>query len=192
MQVFLVRHTKTSVPQGICYGQSDVSLAEDNLKDFEVIKAKLPEGFSFCYASPLSRCAKLAHYLRDSLPVVEVDALKEISFGEYELKSWDEIHLLDHGKWMNDFVSSSPPAGESFNELRRRVLYFWNQEILKLPPETQRVLLVTHSGVIRVLLCEFLNEPLEKAFDLKIDFGGVSIIEIPSPFQAHQVLQMNH
>ena len=43
MEIYLVRHTETTCEKGVCYGQSDVSLAEPYDSVFENIVAQLPQ-----------------------------------------------------------------------------------------------------------------------------------------------------
>jgi alpha-ribazole phosphatase len=42
MEIYLVRHTETVCEKGICYGQSDVALAEPFELIFENIISQLP------------------------------------------------------------------------------------------------------------------------------------------------------
>ena len=59
MEIYLVRHTRPGVPEGTCYGRTDVPLDE---ADFETrlpaIANHLPRGMRF-YSSPASRCSRV-------------------------------------------------------------------------------------------------------------------------------------
>lgn len=167
MEVYLVRHTETVCPKGICYGQSDVELLEPYLQQFEDIKKQMPENAMF-YSSPLQRCTILANHLSASDYKVD-KRLMEMNFGNWELKNWDEIQKDEMDPWMNDFVNVNVPSGESFVELYNRVLSFIEEK----KEETVSLVIVTHAGVIRSFLCKQMNLDLKDAFSNKVDFGQV-------------------
>ena len=57
MEIYLVRHTKVAVAPNICYGQSDVALAESFFEEAEIILRKLSNPKNFvCYSSPDPPC----------------------------------------------------------------------------------------------------------------------------------------
>ena len=168
MEVYLVRHTETVCPKGICYGQADVDLKEPFISDFETIKSQLPEK-TVVYSSPLQRCMILADYLAPSGFSTD-KRLMEMNFGTWELKNWDDIPSGEIDPWMKDFVNVSVPDGESFTELHSRVLSFIDQELTDQPVP---VVIVAHAGVIRCFLCKQMNLDLKDAFLNKVDFGQV-------------------
>ena len=169
MEVYLVRHTETVCAKGICYGQSDVELAESYLQQFEKIKKQLPQEALF-YSSPLQRCTILANYLSSSDYRVD-RRLMEMHFGSWELKNWDAIDQDELNVWMNDFVNARATNGESFTELYGRVVDFMDHVFST--QDSQPVVVVTHAGVIRSFLCKQMNIPLKEAFSHKVEFGQV-------------------
>lgn len=57
MEVFLIRHTKTAVIPGTCYGNSDVDVADSFLEEAGKVRERLKgESFDAVYSSPLQRC----------------------------------------------------------------------------------------------------------------------------------------
>ncbi|TGD56691.1 alpha-ribazole phosphatase [Flavobacterium humi] len=173
MEIYLVRHTETVCEKGICYGQSDVGLREDYRQLFADIKAQLPSNAVY-YSSPLQRCTLLADYLSGSN--YSTDArLMEMHFGDWELQKWDLIAPEELNPWMEDFVNVPVPNGESFVDLHARVLDFIETE---LQNRSQPIVIVTHAGVIRSLLCKITNLPLAEAFTNKVDFGQVIRVEV--------------
>jgi len=175
MEVYLVRHTETVCEKGICYGQADVGLSQPFQNQFEIIKDQIPADALF-YSSPLQRCALLANYLSDANYQTD-SRLMEMNFGEWELQNWDAISPETINPWMNDFVNVKVPSGESFTELYNRVVDFITGELQQLNP-SKPIVLVTHAGVIRSILCKITNLPLRDAFNNKIDFGSVIKIEL--------------
>ena len=65
MVIYLMRHTAVDVPQGVCYGQTDVPLKPTFETEATQTAANL-QGLSFdkVYTSPLTRCVRLANLLR--------------------------------------------------------------------------------------------------------------------------------
>ncbi|OCB77874.1 alpha-ribazole phosphatase family protein [Flavobacterium crassostreae] len=173
MEVYLVRHTQTVCKKEICYGQSDVGLLAPYLPIFEEIKAQIPVGATV-YSSPLSRCVYLAKYLSES-PILD-HRLLEMNFGDWELQPWNAIAPEELQPWMDDFVNIQVPNGESFVELYQRVDDFFKKELLSNP--SGPVVLVTHAGVIRSILCKISSLALKDAFQNKVDFGAVIQIKI--------------
>lgn len=57
MEVCLIRHTKTAVIPGTCYGNSDVDVADSFLEEAGKVRERLKgERFDAVYSSPLQRC----------------------------------------------------------------------------------------------------------------------------------------
>nr|WP_288833657.1 alpha-ribazole phosphatase [uncultured Flavobacterium sp.] len=173
MEVYLVRHTETVCEKGICYGQTDVALKEPYLEQFEYIKSQIPVD-AIVYSSPLLRCVQLANYLAPS--IITDSRLMEMHFGDWEMKKWDDIPEVDFTPWMTDFVNVAVPNGESFVDLHHRVSDFLTADFIK--NTSKPIVLVTHAGVIRSILCAISNLPLKDAFTNKVDFGDVIRLEL--------------
>ncbi len=177
MEIYLVRHTETICEKGICYGQSDVDIAAPFDEIFDRIISELPSQ-ALIFSSPLKRCSILAKHIQKNTNAIsyqEDDRLKEMNFGDWELKPWDEIPPEELNPWMEDFVNIPVSNGESFTELHSRVGGFLTEQIsdLKHP-----VIIVAHAGIIRSILCHQTSLPLKEAFQNKVDFGEVIRIEL--------------
>ena len=63
MVIYFMRHTAVDVPQGVCYGQTDVPLKPTFEMEATQTAAHL-QGLSFdkVYTSPLTRCVRLATF----------------------------------------------------------------------------------------------------------------------------------
>ncbi|WP_433813445.1 alpha-ribazole phosphatase [Flavobacterium johnsoniae] len=177
MEIYLVRHTETICEKGICYGQSDVDIAAPFDEIFDRIISELPSQ-ALIFSSPLKRCSILAKHIQKNTNAIsyqEDDRLKEMNFGDWELKPWNEIPPEELNPWMEDFVNIPVSNGESFTELHSRVGGFLTEQIsdLKHP-----VIIVAHAGIIRSILCHQTSLPLKEAFQNKVDFGEVIRIEL--------------
>ena len=178
MEVYLVRHTETVCEKGICYGQSDVEIREPYDIIFESILRQLPQD-AVLYSSPLQRCVILAKHIQKNTKIesiIEDSRLMEMHFGDWELKSWDDIPQEVLNPWMEDFVNVNVPNGESFVDLDFRVREFLDNDILKT--HSKPIIVVAHSGVIRSILCKINNLPLQEAFKSPLDYGAVIKIEM--------------
>lgn len=176
MEIYLVRHTKVALSSEYCYGISDIELAESQEKDLEVVREKL-KGIKFnkSYTSPLNRCKLLSKVLYDN--AIAEPALLEMSLGDWELQKWADLDQEMVTAWMNDFVNISPPNSESYLDFSMKPVFFFD-ELAKMLNEKDKVLLTSHSGPIRAIICHVLGLSLSHAFNFEIDFGGVSKIEV--------------
>lgn len=172
MNIYLVRHTSVSVSKKICYGQTDVELAESYPSELLGIKNKelLPTSFDVCISSPLLRCRKLAHDLYSG-DVIFDERLMELNFGDWEMKTWDDLYSPEFEEWTSDYVNKQCPNGESYGFLAQRMAEFWHELSKK---EYENVLIITHNGWLMALFAHILEHPLKNSFRLKVDYGGVS------------------
>lgn len=175
MEIYVIRHTAVDVDSDVCYGQTDVGLAPTYKEEFEAVKAKIPSdnGLIF-YSSPLTRCRKLAEYLSDGCYEID-DRLKEINLGDWEMESWEFIQKNLFLGWKGDFIHNRSPNGESFMDLYNRCIDFYNEVINN---GHKKFVIVGHNGIVRALVANVLQMPHHRDFALKLDYGGVSKIQI--------------
>lgn len=166
MEIYVIRHTQVDVPKGTCYGQTDVPVSDSFEKEFLELKQRLPMDFDAAYSSPLSRCMQLAKQF--SKEIITDNRLKEMYFGDWELKLWNDIPLTDIQPWYDDFVTISTPNGESFQDLYARCSFFLDE---LRSQKHQKVLIVTHGGIIRSMWAYLLKVPLQNAFKIPVGFG---------------------
>lgn len=145
----LLRHGHTEWNRaGRIQGASDIPL--DPNARAQLAAQRLPAGWDAAtlYASPLHRAVETAELVAGHAPQI-APALREMSWGEWEGQRGADLleaattpryrHIEDWG-W--DY---RPPAGESPADLRARLLPW-------LDTLTGEAVLVTHIGVMRVLL----------------------------------------
>lgn len=177
MEIYLVRHTETTCEKGICYGQSNVDLAEPYESVFENILLHLPAE-AIIYSSPLKRCVTLAKYIQNNIKTISYEEdkrLMEMDFGDWEMKAWNSISPDQLNPWMEDFVNIKISNGESFVDLHKRVGIFLSEQ--KSKSTDIPLIIVAHAGVIRSVLCYHFSLPLKDAFQNKVDFGEVIKID---------------
>lgn len=177
MNLYLVRHTAPDILPGICYGQTDIEVADTYAHEVKVVQAKLAAVSPVViYSSPLKRCSQLAAEIAAPLKcsLRHDPRLMELHFGDWEQMAWNDIPRGLVDVWADDHVMQAPPAGESFHALSLRVQDFFQE--VGANHMGQDVIVMTHAGVIRAMLSHALNLPLIDSFRLQIDYGSVSKI----------------
>ncbi|MGH1366374.1 MAG: alpha-ribazole phosphatase [Calditrichia bacterium] len=170
MDVYLIRHTTPAVPRGTCYGHSDVELARSFPQELTSIKRRLEITRDFTiYSSPLSRCARLAQLLAKTGLQYD-DRLMEMNFGDWEMQQWDDLDSKEFAAWSADFFNIPAPKGESYKDLYERSTEFLNELRDK---KDSPVAIVTHSGVIRSMICYVLGMPKENLYNFDIIYAGI-------------------
>lgn len=175
MEVYLIRHTQPLVEKGLIYGRTDVPLAESFTTEKDIVLNQLPEIFDAVYSSPSTRCTRLAEVISTQYLIEK--SLYELNFGEWEGETWDTINRQDAETWMNDFVHLSPPGGETMKEMETRIMEFWNR-LLKQP--FARTAVITHGGVIRILLAHYRSVALKDSFTIPVGMGEVFKLSVSS------------
>ncbi len=167
MPVYLIRHPRPLIADGICYGQLDVD-CEDPAPVARQLRPLLPSRMPII-SSPLRRERRLAEALD---PAMQVDRrLAEISFGEWEGRSWNDIGRTQIDAWADDVLHFRPPGGESVADLQTRVGEFARAL------DGQPVAIVAHAGVLRALAGYWRRLPLAEWSQLDFAFGSLTLIE---------------
>lgn len=172
MDLFLIRHTKPAIEAGICYGQTDVALAQPATDAVGEILARLPDAFTL-HSSPLRRCVELAHALERA--VVADERLMEIHFGRWEMRPWLDVGAAALEAWQAHGFSSEPHGGESYVDFEARVLD-WRRSLRE---DGDPVVAVTHAGVMRVLLRQRYGWTLEQSLAHPLPYGGIVRLAYP-------------
>lgn len=185
MEIYLIRHPRVDIDSGLCYGQSDIGLSENFITEAQHYHQNLPTDFDIIFSSPLKRCLQLAKKLDRG--EIKTDArLMEINFGSWELKNWNDIPQKEIENWSKDFINYKPGGGENLKEFHRRVLEF----IAELnQTKAEKVLIVSHAGVIRCFWQYILDIPLENIMKIPIDYGEIFRIELHDKVTYQRILQ---
>jgi len=168
MEIYVVRHTKVAINEVICYGQTDVELADSFQEELAQLKNQLPSEFDQVFSSPLSRCKILAETF--STKIIFDDRLKEMNFGDWEMKVWNDIPNDEIQPWYDDFVNYETPNGDSFESMYFRGASFF-EELRK--EDYKKILIVAHGGIIRSTWAYLLDIPLENTFKIPVNYGDI-------------------
>jgi broad specificity phosphatase PhoE len=164
MDIYLIRHGDNPAP---IPGNLDPRLSEKGIaqakKLGERMKILAPERV---YTSTLNRAIQTAQYAcaQISVPIEPRPELVEINFGRLREVTWEQYELENPGyytEWSRHETDLPYPNGENGADVARRVLPFIEE---LMTGGLRRAAVVTHGGVIRVLLCAFLGLGQEKRF----------------------------
>jgi len=127
-------------------------------------------------SSPLLRCAAFAREFAHAqgVPLALEEGLAEMDFGEWEGRS--AARLMEEcpaalADFWRDPLNHPPPGGEPLTRFQARVVAAW--ETLCRSHAGKRVLLVTHGGVIRMLLCHLQGRPLDRLLEIEVKHAAL-------------------
>ncbi len=178
MRLTLLRHCEIDERyKGTYIGHKDVSLSKDGeLKALDVCKRLDSLDFDAIFCSDLKRSKDTLQHSKHYKNSIFTSLLREKSWGKDEGLSFEEIIQRDDYVY-NDFKKwLDHLGGEDYSLFIKRVeLFFLGYLRLK---NYNNVLVVTHAGVIRILLMLLDNTSLEEAFSVKVDYGEFVYVEI--------------
>jgi broad specificity phosphatase PhoE len=172
----LVRHGEV-VGGGRFRGPSDEPLTEKGSAQVRSVFSRA-SGWDQLFSSPARRCREPAAALAELLGVpltLEAD-LAERDFGAWsgcETKAIPECELL---RFYANPLAFAPPGAEPLDTFARRVGGCWSRLLEGL---TGRALVLTHGGVIRVLIAEVLQIPLARLGLIEVPHACVTRIRVP-------------
>jgi broad specificity phosphatase PhoE len=153
---YFVRHGESEANAGQRFaGRTDSPLTERGRRQAEAVAEALAKvHFDRIVSSPLSRCRDTALVIarRHQLPLDLEPDLVEIDVGEKTGMPFDEVKGLP--EWSDDdFIAW--PRGETLDQVLSRA----HRVITRIAAENagQRVLIVGHGGVTRILMSHFLG-----------------------------------
>jgi alpha-ribazole phosphatase/probable phosphoglycerate mutase len=180
VRLVLVRHEEPDEDAwGRCYGSLDVGLSPAGLE--RAARLTLDgAALAAVYTSPARRALDTARPLASAhglQPVVD-ERLRELDFGALEGRLYDEVAASEpelYRAWMESPTAVTFPGGESYADLRARVLAALAD--LRAGHDGATVALVSHGGVLRAVLADCLQLPAEAIFRLDLRHGAVSVVE---------------
>jgi len=183
-RLFIARHGETLANREYRFiGSRDDPLSEHG----QVQAAQLAEalaGFPIAavYSSPMQRAWQTALPVAEqhSLSVQRCDALREGSFGIWEgmnraevlARSPEDAQLFY--QWGLD-PTLAPPGGESMVAMQERVCSGIEQLALAHPD--QSIVLVSHVGPIKALMCTALGVPISTSPRIFLDPATISVVD---------------
>jgi broad specificity phosphatase PhoE len=107
--------------------------------------------------------------------------LREMNFGEWEGRTWQELEQADTdrlGRWMSNWTSTRAPGGESFADVVARTSAWVDDWIANDRSAEGTTVIVAHAGSIRAILCRLLRVPLEEAFGFEVGHARLTTVDL--------------
>ena len=140
----------------------------------------LPQQWDVVFSSPLQRCSMFAeHCVKErDIPLILDKNLQEMHFGDWEGQSIQQLYeqfpetLADF--WQKPTQTTLPNA-ETMHQFHLRVSTAMSniQQQMQLNG-WQSALMVTHGGVIKLLKCMVLQQPLDDVLKMTAELGQLS------------------
>lgn len=177
MRIYLVRHARAAQPPGIVYGALDNPADLTDTASIHALCAKLPRGAHW-FTSPARRCTQTAEHLMNTLGSSSslrqtIPEFVEQNFGVFEGQSRTAAFPQARTSFWLFPRDYQPPGGESFDEVRARVV----PAFARIANSSQGdIVIVTHGNVIRALL----DWVLDLAADIpsKIEVGHLCAVTL--------------
>ena len=189
LRLDLLRHGETELGGGL-RGSLDDALTEKGWAQMrEAVSGQGP--WDRLVSSPLQRCARFAEELstQRDLPVSLDRDLQELHFGAWEGRSAAALMETDAealGLFWADPYGFTPPQGEPVSDFSARVL----AAVMRLHAAHagERVLLVSHGGVMRLLLAQARGLPREQLLNVEVGHGALFSLIVEADGSLREVL----
>lgn len=132
-------------------------------------------------SSPLKRCAEFAQALGQQHGIgVEIESdFREMRFGDWEGRTAAAVMAATPEavqRFWRDPLAYPPPGGEPLQEWAAKVTAAW--QALLARHQGRHVLVLSHGGTMRVILCHLLDMPLRRLWRLDIPYATLSRVRL--------------
>jgi broad specificity phosphatase PhoE len=133
---------------------------------------------SVVYNSKEKRAVESAEIVSDllNIPVEIKNGLEERNWGNYSGKSWKNVEKVLAPMNLEQRYTFIPPNGESWNEAEKRSIQVLKEITRKHKQDT--IIIVTHGGILRILIPYLLNKPKVVSFKYKFENASISIFNL--------------
>jgi broad specificity phosphatase PhoE len=193
-RIWLVRHGQTvwNEQQRFC-STTDIPLSPLGRRQARHVATQLQRRpITAMYSSDMARAIETAEIIARSIQrnesretarvflplIITSPAWREIAFGTWEGLTYSEIaaRFPEQLSFFTDPEFSAPPEGESLHDVLQRVY----AALMPIIQQSFRgeIVIVSHGGVLRGLLCSLLGMPLHNQWRLRVDTGSLSAIDV--------------
>nr|WP_314486208.1 alpha-ribazole phosphatase family protein [uncultured Pseudomonas sp.] len=179
VQLDLLRHGETELGGGLRGSLDDALTAQGWEQMRAAVKGQGP--WQRIVSSPLQRCASFARELAEQLdvPLTFEKDLQELHFGEWEGRTAASLMDTDAealGQFWSDPYAFTPPGAEPVIVFSTRVLAA--AERLQQRYGGERVLVVCHGGVMKLLLAQARGLPREQLLQIPVVNGALLSLQV--------------
>lgn len=180
-KLILVRHGQTVWNKlGKYQGQADIELSQEGLAQARQLADYFPfTNVKAVYASSLKRAMDTGRKVAEkfALPVIPCDELREISFGDWEGLTYEEINNawpdVHEGLFARPDITDCP-HGEGFRDVQKRAVAKLKELVKK--HQGENFVIAAHGGVNRTILCHVLGLSLRYMWNIRQDNTAVNVI----------------
>lgn len=193
--VFLIRHGVTAWhAEKRVLGQRDIPLSQEGRQQAEsAAKMLAPVKIGEVLSSPLQRALQTAEIIgrHAGIEIARDPRLIDFKLGKWTGMTYDEVAANpEYQRFLAHPESEQIPGGESLEDIRRRSVAAVEQA-LRDTPTGDAVAIVTHAGIIRVLLTHYMGSPPANYHRVRVSPGSVSILSFADDRELPRVLAVN-
>lgn len=188
-RLYLIRHAETSHnASGIYQGQTDSALSELGHDQARLLAQRLAEEeltLDQLYSSVSGRALQTSEYISQitGKAIIENEGLQEINLGNWEGLTWNQIcdkFPQESKRYHENWWNFCEHGGESWKQAQNRFF----ETIVELIQKSlnQNLMIVSHAGVIRMLVAKILESNCPRP---PIDISNTGITEVS--FSDHQL-----
>lgn len=169
-KIVFIRHAESEYNRdGIWAGRADCNLTEKGIEAAKELGKSLNNNFDVIYCSPLKRTKQTLNVIFPEAKPIYDERITEISIGEWENQKKDLFDARLRELFRKGLYT--PPGAESHQNVDKRVSDFI-EELFEKYHNNERILVVTHNGVIRSIKRNFF-EPSQNI--MSTNLGMISL-----------------
>ena len=186
LQIDLLRHGKTELSHTL-RGSTDDALTPEGWQHMQqTLTQSLVDQIQWdvIFSSPLQRCYSFAVHTAKALnlELILTPLMQEMHFGDWEGTSTAQIYA-DEPELLANFwqypTQYNAPNGETLAHFQARILNGLAQIYQQMKvQQAEHALIVTHGGVIKLLKCLALQQPLDDLLKMTAELGQLSCFEV--------------
>ncbi len=192
--ILILRHGKTKANLRKEYtGRIDYCLCDEGVLELKKMRDLLISQFTqpqVIFSSPMKRCIETSKIYYPNLTPIIIDNLKEIDFGIFEGKTYDElIHLKEFQNFIESSWQSKIPNGEQPVDFSSRCFRGFNEvieHIIKV--DLDYTVIVCHGGVIMSLLYQISSDNKD-FYDYYVENGKGYFIKYDTELKKAEIIK---
>lgn len=193
--MFLVRHGVTDWHRDKrVLGHRDIALNADGVAQAERAAAALRAvPIAEVISSPLVRALQTAELIGNNvgIEVARDPRLIELKVGKWEGMTYAEVAAhSEYKEFIADPLSERIPGAESMTDVQTRAVAAIEQA-LEDNPSGNGIAVVTHAGIIRVLLTHYLGSPPANYHRIRVAPGSISVLSFADGRELPRVVTVN-
>ncbi len=194
-QVYLIRHGVTDWhTEGRVLGHRDIALNDVGFRQAHAASESLTGvPIAEVISSPLVRSLQTAEVIgkQFGIDVARDPRLIDFRAGKWEGMAYSEVAASDeYQQFLVDPNYEGIPGADSFSAVKARSVAAIEQA-LEDNPSGDNIAIITHAGIIRVILTHYLGSPAANYHRIRVSPGSVSVLSFTDGRELPRVLAVN-